>query len=86
MAFFKKIRNTCENGLDIIDAGLEGVLIEIRKEQAKERLKDAQAYDKLIARAEKYCSKRGSNAQGIDAINECLERRNKLLDLFDQLF
>ena len=84
MAFFKKIRSSAENTLDIANASLEGILFDIRKEQMKEQIKAAKYYDKLIKYAEKHCG--DDTLHGIDAVNACLEKRNWLIDLMEQIF
>lgn len=80
MSFFNKLKHTSENVLDIASTSLDNVLWQIQKDQAKEALKDAKAYDKFISRAEKYSSKKG-----MDAVNDCIDKRNKLIDLVDKL-
>lgn len=80
MSFFNKLKHTSENVLDIASTSLDNLLWQIQKDQAMESLKDAKAYEKFIAKAEKYSAKKG-----IDAINDCIEKRNKLIDLVDKL-
>ena len=80
MAFFSKLKHSSENVLDIASTSLDNLLWQIQKDQALASLQDAKAYDKFLARAEKYSSKKG-----IDAIDDCIEKRNKLINLVDKL-
>lgn len=80
MGFFKKARNTACNVLDVADASINGLLMEIRKEQLRDRINDAKFYKKMISKAEKI-----TELQGDDAINKVAELHNDLLDLMDKM-